>query len=90
MGVAAVKLKIMPKSPDSNLEDIQNKAKEIIEKNSGKGPVFEKKPIAFGLNSLEVLFAWPEEMELEDLEQELRKIENVNSAELIDIRRAIG
>ena len=90
MGVAAVKMRIMPKSPDSDLEIIQESAKEIIEKHSGKGPVFEKKPIAFGLNSLEFFFGWPEENELEDLEQELGSIENVNSVELIDIRRAIG
>lgn len=90
MGMVIVKIKIMPISPEVNLEEIELKAKEIIEKSEGKGSKFEKVPIAFGLNALTVFFGWPEEKELENLEKELRTIENVNSVEIVDMRRAIG
>ena len=90
MGIAAVKIKIMPSSPDVNLEEIKEKAKSIIEGKSGKNCKFEEEPIAFGLNAIIVLFAWPEEQELEELEKELNKIENVNSVQVVDMRRAFG
>jgi translation elongation factor aEF-1 beta len=90
MSIAAVKIKFMPVSPESDLEKIEKEAGTIIEAEGGKGSKFEKKPIAFGLNALEVLFAWPEEKELEELEEKLKKIENINSVQVVDIRRAIG
>ena len=90
MGIAAVKIKFMPISPESDLEKIEKEAKEIILAEGGKNPMFEKQPIAFGLNALITLFAWPEEKELEELEEKLGKIENLNSVQVIDIRRAIG
>ena len=90
MGIAAVKIKFMPVSPESDLEKIEKEAKTIIEAEGGKNPGFEKQPIAFGLNALITLFAWPEEKELEELEEKLKKIEDVKSAQVVDIRRAIG
>lgn len=90
MGIAAVKIKLMPSSPDINLEEVEKKAGKILEEKEVKNPQFEKQPIAFGLNALIILFAWPEEKELEELENDLKKIEDVKSAEVIDIRRAIG
>jgi len=90
MGITAVKIKLMPTSPETDLENMEKEAKTTIEGLGGKNPNFEKQPIAFGLNALIVLFAWPEEKELEELEEKLKKIDNVNSAQVIDIRRAIG
>ncbi len=90
MSVAAVKIKLMPTSPEADLEKIEADSKALIEAEGGKGSKFEKHPIAFGLNALEVLFAWPEEKELEELEEKLKKVENVNSVQVVDIRRAIG
>ncbi len=90
MGIIAVKIKLMPVSPDVNLQEIRGNVEKIMEKHNIKNPGFEKQPIAFGLNALIVIFAWPEEKELEDLETELKNIKNVNSARVVDIRRAIG
>jgi translation elongation factor EF-1beta len=47
-------------------------------------------PVAFGLKALIVLFGWPEEKELEEFENALRRIKGVRSVDVIDIRRAIG
>ena len=90
MGVVAVKIKLMPVSPETDLKKIEEKTKEVLEKNNIKNPQFEVQKIAFGLEALIVLFGWPEEKSLEELEEKLKKIENVNSVQVIDIRRAIG
>ena len=36
MGTALITLKIMPETPDTELEEIKSKAKETIEKGEGK------------------------------------------------------
>ena len=90
MGIAAVRIKIMPASPETDLEKIKSEAKTIVEQSNGKNCKFEEEPIAFGLKAIIVFFAWPEEKELEELEEALKKIENVNSVQLTDIRRAFG
>jgi len=90
MSVAAVKIKIMPSSPEANLQNIETHIRKILEKSQIKNPQFEVQPIAFGLKAVIVMFGWPEEKELDSLEEELRKIPNVSSVQIIDIRRAIG
>ncbi len=90
MGIALIKIKLMPTSPEVNLEEIKEKAKEIIEKSKGERCAFEEEPIAFGLKAVIVSFDIDESQEIETLEKELREIENINSAQVIDMRRAFG
>ncbi len=90
MGIAVVKFKIMPSSPEADLENIKLKIKEIVEKQGVKNPNFEEEPIAFGLKAILIIFGWPEEKPLEELEEKLKQIQDVNSIQLVDIRRAIG
>lgn len=87
---AIVKIKLMPSSPETNLEKIKENAQKLIENEGGKGVKFEEEAIAFGLKAVIVFFLWNEEKELESLENSLEKVENVNSVEMIDIRKAIG
>lgn len=90
MGTALVQIKIMPVSPDTDLEKIKNKAYEIIEENKGTNTMFDEEPIAFGLKAIILSFDIDESNPLENIEQGLKKIENVNSVEVIDMRRAFG
>jgi len=90
MGLAVVKMKLMPISPDVNLDEIKEKAEKIINDAEAKGTKTEIEPVAFGLNALIIMFGWDEEKDLDNLEKTLKEIENVNSVEMIDIRRAIG
>jgi len=90
MGVAAVKIKFMPSSPEADLSEIEVNIRKILERNSVKNPQFDIEPIAFGLKAIIVMFGWPEEKELDSLETELQKIPDVSSVQIIDIRRAIG
>ena len=77
----------MPSSPSINLEKLQQEVKKLIEKRGGKNRQYEEQPIAFGLKAVIAFFEWPEEKELEDLENSLRKINNVNSIQIIDMRK---
>jgi len=90
MGITAVKIRIMPTSPETELENIKEIVKSLVEKKGGKNCKFEEEPIAFGLKAIIAFFAWPEELELETLETELRNIEDVSSIQVIDMRRAFG
>ena len=89
MGTAGIKIKIMPSSTEANLEEIKNNAKALIEQKAGKNCKFEEEPIAFGLKAVISCFEWPEEKELEKLQEELKKIKNDSSAEIIDMRRLL-
>ena len=90
MGTALIKIKIMPSSPDTNLEKIKNKAHDIISENNGKNIIFHEEPVAFGLKAVIASFDLNEENPLDIIEESLQKIENVNSAQVIDMRRAFG
>ena len=90
MSIVAVKIKVMPESPETNLKELEEDVGEMLKNNDVKNPSFEIEPIAFGLKALIVMFGWPEEKELENLEEELNGIDGVGSIEVIDIRRAIG
>jgi elongation factor 1-beta len=89
MGTALLKIKLMPGSPESDLDKIQQDAKKILDENNAKGQNFEIEPIAFGLKALIVGFGIDESQELEPIENALREIDDVNSAEVIDMRRAL-
>ena len=90
MGSMNIKIKLMPSSPETNLEEIKKHAKIIIEENKGLNVSFEEEPIAFGLKAIIVSFIWSEEKDLEPLEKNLEKMENVVSEKIIDMRRSIG
>lgn len=90
MGNMSVKIKLMPSSVKTNLEEIKEKSKAILEKKGGKNVHFEEELIAFGLKAVIVFFVWPEEKELESIEKSLEEIENINSLQVLDLRRTIG
>ena len=90
MAVAAVITKIMPESPDADLEVIKKEAQSTLEKEGGMNFSFEEKPIAFGLKAIMIKFAWPEEKETALIEEKLAKIEKVSSITIEDYRRAFG
>ena len=89
MGTAGIKIKIMPLSPEINLEEIKEKAKIMIEEKGGKNCRFEEEAIAFGLKAIITIFEIPEEQEVEEIENKLEEIKNVNSAQIIDMRRLL-
>jgi translation elongation factor aEF-1 beta len=86
-GIAGIKIKLMPTSPEVNLKEIEDKTKEIVDKEGGFNREYEIEPIAFGLKAIIAFFEWPEEKEIEYLEEKLGNIKNVQSVQTIDMRK---
>ena len=90
VGIAAVIVKIMPSSPETNLEEIKTKAKSTMKEQGAQNISFEEKPIAFGLIAVFLKMAWPEEKDSDIIENKLAEIKNVSSVTIEDYRRAFG
>ncbi len=89
-GIVAVIVKIMPSSPETNLEGIKENALEVLKKEGAKNISFEEKEIAFGLKAIFIKMAWPEEKSTDIIENSLAKLKNVSSINIEDYRRAFG
>ena len=86
-GINGAKYKLMPTSPSVDLETIKEAAKKIVEEFGGENKEYTEEPIAFGLKAIIVFFFYPDDKETEELEEKFASIENVNSAQLIDMRK---
>ncbi len=91
MGTAALKIRIMPESPESDLEAIKEKITSLATSHD-KVLVhrIEEEEIAFGLRAIIITLVWPEELEQSVIEDEFAKVPEVNSVQVIDFRRVIG
>jgi len=86
-------IKIMPENPEINLEDLEIKVKSEIKKfiNEDSDMKTEIEPVAFGLNALKIIFVMDESIGSPDpLAETIEKFEEVASAEIVDVRRALG
>lgn len=90
MSIVAIISKVMPDSPEADLEKIKGTAKENLEKEGAQNIEFEEQEVAFGLKAIMVKFAWPEEKDSGKVEDILSNIEHVSSASIEDYRRAFG
>ncbi|MFA5484664.1 MAG: elongation factor 1-beta [Candidatus Pacearchaeota archaeon] len=90
MGISAVQYKVLPENIDINLDILKEKIKRVIEENKGLVSDVVEQPIAFGLKALIFSFAFPEENDVEQIENFIKGVEGVSSCELIDYRRALG
>ena len=92
MAQAIITLKIMPESPDVNLDDVHTKTLEKIADFAGEGETKKEiEPVAFGLSALKIIFVMDEAKgSTEPLEKEIESVEGVNSVDVVDVRRALG
>ncbi|MFA5141511.1 MAG: elongation factor 1-beta [Candidatus Woesearchaeota archaeon] len=92
MARAIVTLRVMPTSPDVDLVKLENDVKQKIYKFAGQTETRTTvEPIAFGLKSVNIIFVMEESQGTTDpLEKDISTLEDVNSVEVIDVRRAIG
>ncbi len=91
MAEVILTFKIMPESPDVDLGSVQEKATHLIKEFGGRVGNADIEPVAFGLNSLNIIFIMDEAKGATDsLEDEICGIEGVNSCEVTDVRRALG
>lgn len=91
MADVIITLKIMPENPETNLKELEEKAKLEIENFGGEVGKVEIEPVAFGIKALKLIFVIEEEKgSTEELEKNIQEINGVNSVEAVDVRRAIG
>jgi len=83
--------KIMPESPDIDLTTVEEKAVHLIKEFGGEVGKKSIEPVAFGLNALNLIFIMDEAKGATDsLEEDITKLDGVNSCEVTDVRRALG
>ena len=95
MAIAVVTVKVMPESPDVDLdiiqEEVQKIIKEFTERDSPEDQRVVIEPVAFGLKAIKIMFTMDEAKGSPDiLEEKITAIEGVQGFEVTDVRRAIG
>ena len=92
MANAVCTVKIMPESPEVDLEALKKKAlKAIIEYNDNKDTKVTIEPVAFGLKAIMIIFVVDENKGSPDpIAEKISGFEEVASAQIIDVRRAVG
>tara|TARA_Y100000034_G_scaffold126404_1_gene177580 strand:+ start:2445 stop:2723 length:279 start_codon:yes stop_codon:yes gene_type:complete len=92
MSDAIITFKIMPESPDIDLEKVKSEAMAIAKKHGSIGDMrTEEEPIAFGLKAVMVLAMYEiEGKKFDDIADEIKTIEGVQSAEVYKMDLAMG
>jgi len=91
MGEVIGLIRVMPNEvlEDNQLEKMINDIKAVIKPPAKVGNI-EIKPIAFGLKGLNVTVLVPDDAGgLDPIAEEITKVENVDSAEVTDVGRAL-
>jgi elongation factor 1-beta len=87
MGEVVATIKLMPESPEMDVEKVKAEIKSSIPENTELHSI-EEEPIAFGLVALNVMVVVDDaEGGTEQIEENLSKIEDVASIEVVDVRR---
>ena len=91
MAQVIITFKIMPESPDCDLDKIQEEANQLIKEFGGEVGKVEKSPVGFGLIALVMVFVMDESLgSTEELEDKIKKSKDVAAVEVTDVRRALG
>jgi elongation factor 1-beta len=91
MADVVVTLRVMPDSPEVDLKELQEKVDHLVKEFGGEVGKVEEEPVGFGLVALKVFFVMPEDLgSPDDLEEQINGLDEVNSVQVVDVRRAIG
>jgi len=80
----------MPSSLESDLLKIKDEAEKKIKKLGASLHSSSQEDVAFGLKALILVIAWPEDKSPDELETQLSSLEGIKSAQIVDVRRAVG
>jgi len=81
------KLRIMPTDIDVNLTKVADELKKVAG-DKCRVHTIEEKPIAFGLNALEVILLFNDKQGgMEEVQERIGKIKGVSDAEVTDLNR---
>jgi elongation factor 1-beta len=91
MAMVIIGLRIMPESPDVNLEDLKSEIFKQITDLGGNPKNSELQEVAFGLKALNVTFAIDENKGGTDpVEEAILAVEGVQNVEVTSVSRALG
>lgn len=91
MAKVIIKIKIMPESPDANLEEIKKGCREKMEGAGGYVHSVVEEPVAFGLKAIIFIFMIDEkDANMDRAEASLKSVPGVSSVDVLDVRRAVG
>ncbi len=92
MARAIITFKLMPESPDVDLEPIKKQAEEIARKHGAIGQLqVQEEPIAFGLTAVLVMVMYTVEgSDFEKIAEKMQAIAGVQSAEVAKMDLALG
>ena len=92
MGKAVITFKLMPESPEVDLEPIKKQGLEIAQKYGSIGEMQAKEePIAFGLKAVLILAMYEVEgSDFDKIAEEMGQIEQVQSSEIAKMDLALG
>ncbi|ACV24512.1 elongation factor 1-beta [Methanocaldococcus fervens] len=89
MAAVLAKIKIMPKSPEVNKEELKGKVKEVLENQDVDIRGLFDEPLAFGLYAVYAVIEMEErEGGTEPIENALAEIEDVESVETVEVSLA--
>lgn len=80
MGLVAITFKVMPESPETDLNYIAEELKKI-----GDVKQVKETPLAFGLKMIEVLMTFEDKQGIGDIEEKIRSISGVGEVEAGDV-----
>jgi elongation factor 1-beta len=87
MGEVVATIKLMPESPEMDIAKVKTEIKSAIPEKTELHSI-EEEPIAFGLVALNVMVVVDDgEGGTEEVEENLSKIEDIASVEVVDVRR---
>ncbi len=85
MGDVAINYRLLPDSPDVNLEQLTDRIRAVMPEGV-KIHKTENKPFAFGLTAIEILVVMKDTGGLsEKTEEALQKVEGIQSVELLEM-----
>ena len=91
MTKVVITIKVMPNSPDTDMDSLEDRVRAEIEKFGGDTGRVEFEPIGYGITALKCIFIMDEDKgSTEPLEGAIKTLDGVESVEITDVRRAIG
>ena len=90
MGIAALQIRVLPESPETDTEELKEKITKILKEKGAVKVDIEIQEVAFGLKALNITIAWPESQDTDTAENCLKDIKGVSSVSIEDYRRAFG
>ena len=87
MAKVVITMKILPDSPDKNLDEIRTAAEEKIKAEGGSIYKEAIEPIAFGISAVVVTFFLDEDKGSEGILESIKSIEGTGDVQITDMTR---